>query len=136
MKNKNIEPEKPRYAKGRHPNSLKNLIPYPPGVSGHTGTYALKNRLKHALDKPQSSLEYLGRKDAPLGDKIVKATIEGALKRERVPFRELWERVEGKETQPVEASIMADIVFHIGKGYKKAGITEKEVTDPDAHDQA
>ena len=70
-----------------HPNSLKALIPtqYPPGTNGNNGGngYSLKAELKHALNK-EKRLE------------LVNSTIEGAILREPTPFKEVWDRVDGK----------------------------------------
>ena len=78
--------------RGQHPNSRANLITYPKGVSGNEGSgngYSLTAELKHALNKEK-------RKE------IVDATIKGAIALERTPFKELWDRVEGKQqdTEP------------------------------------
>mgnify|MGYP001577377962 FL=1 len=86
-----------------HPNSRKNLIPtqFPKGVSGNLGSgngYSLTAELKHALNK-QKRMEF------------VNSTIEGAMLREPTPFRELWDRVEGKV--PEKHAIIGDIVIRI-----------------------
>jgi len=74
-----------------HPNSLEALKPhqYPKGVSGNNGGngYSLKSELKHALTK-EKRLE------------LINSTIEGAILREPAPFRELWDRIEGKVPEP------------------------------------
>lgn len=75
------------YPNGRHPNSLKNLKPYPKGVSGNEGSgkgYSLTAELKHAL------------KDLKKRKEFINSTIEGAIKREVTPFKEVWDRIEGK----------------------------------------
>lgn len=75
-----------KYPAGKHPNSIKNLKPYPKGVSGNEGSgkgYSLTAELKHALDKETRV-------------RLIKATIDGAIAREPTPFREVWDRVEGK----------------------------------------
>ena len=70
------------------PNSLKNLKPpYPPGVSGNEGSgngYSLKAELKHALRDKEKRKE------------LIDSTIAGAILREPTPFKEVWDRVEGK----------------------------------------
>lgn len=84
-----------KYPPGQHPNSRKNLIPYPPGVSGNEGSgngYSLTAQLKHSLDRPRITPD----KGAPARDHIVHAAIEGAIEREPTPFKEVWDRVEGK----------------------------------------
>ena len=85
-----------------HPNSLKALIPtqYPPGVSGNNGGngYSLTSELKHALNKQKRQ-------------EVVSSTIEGAILREPTPFKELWDRVEGKV--PDKLAVLGDIVLRI-----------------------
>jgi len=68
-----------------------NLIPYPPGKNGHTG-YNLTERLRHALDKP---LKEPGE-NGPVGERLVYSSLVGALKREPTPFKEVWDRAEGR----------------------------------------
>ena len=91
-----------------HPNSLKALIPtqYPPGVSGNNGGngYSLTSELKHALNKKRRLA-------------IVNSTIEGAILREPTPFKEVWDRVEGK-LQDKEQIRDVNVVFVIGRGYR------------------
>lgn len=75
-----------KYPPGKHPNSRKNLITYPKGVSGNQGSgkgYSLTSELKHALNKETRTA-------------LIQSTIEGAIKREVTPFKEVWDRVEGK----------------------------------------
>jgi len=78
-----------KYKPGTHPNSQKNLeaTKFPKGVSGNAGSgngYSLTAALKHAL------------KDKKLLRAFIESTIEGAIAREPTPFREVWERVDGK----------------------------------------
>lgn len=87
-----------------HPNSLAALLPtqWPKGVSGNNGGngYSLTAELKHALNQ-QKRLE------------IVNSTIEGAIKREPTPFKELWDRVEGKvpdKGQPLNDNRVLNII--------------------------
>jgi len=79
-----------------NPNSLANLIPhqYKKGENGHGRVYPLKERLAHALDHPLTE----PRANAPVGERIVYATLMGALKCEpsSAHLREVWERIEGK----------------------------------------
>lgn len=100
------------------PNSLKNLIPYPPGVSGNSDSngYSLTSELKHALNKEKRLA-------------IVNSTIEGAILREPTPFRELWDRVEGK-LQDKERLPLTDIkILIVYEGDRKPELVEGE---PDA----
>lgn len=78
-----------------HPNSLKNLKPpFPPGTNGYNqGRMSLTERLRHQLAKEQGKQ----------AEALVQAAIEGALKREPTPFKEVWDRVDGRlqDTPPV-----------------------------------
>lgn len=97
-----------KYPRGKNPKSLKNLKPYPKGVSGNEGSgngYSLTSELKHALNKETRA-------------KLIQSTIEGAIKRESVPFREVWDRTEGKVTQPIESTpdMVQTVVFILPDG--------------------
>ena len=80
-------PEKSgKYKWGHHPNSLKNLIPtmgYHGQNNGQNG-YSLTSELKHALANKE------------LRQQLIQSMIAGAILREVTPFKELWDRVEGK----------------------------------------
>ena len=84
--------------------SLANLIPYKPGQSGNAGSgngYSLTSELKHELSKKE------------IRQQIVKSTIEGAILREPTPFKELWERSEGKvpdKTIPPQQNTQINII--------------------------
>ena len=96
-----------------HPNSLANLKPpWKPGENGHGRVYPLKERLYHALDKPLIE----PKPDACAGERIVYSTLKGAIELVPTPFREVWDRVEGRlqDTTPVRD---INVVFVIGKGY-------------------
>ena len=116
--------------------SLANLIPYKPGTNGHTGGYSLKERLMHSLDKPLKPPE----KDAPIGERIVYSTLEGALLREPTPFREVWDRVDGKvkETVAISGEIKHAVVnvhlhpWQLGKPFKQVTEIEDDNTDQDS----
>ncbi len=105
-----------------HPNSLANLPPtqWQKGVSGNSGGngYSLLSELKHALNKQK-------RED------FVNSTIEGAILREPTPFKELWERIEGKVPQPLtgKLELTHDIAFIIGKGYQDGNSDTTEAKD-------
>ena len=50
--------EEPQAEWGKHPNSIKNLIPYPKGVSGNSmGSMKKFERLAMALDKIGDEIE-------------------------------------------------------------------------------
>ena len=83
-----------------HPNSLANLKPYAPGTNGHQGGYSLLARLKHTMEKPLVKPS----DKAPVGEHIVYETLQGALAHEPTPFKEVWDRLEGKLTQDVALS--------------------------------
>ena len=98
--------------RGLNQNSLKNLKPYPKGVngqiaSGHTPGYSLTSRLKDALDKPLEA----PAEDASVKDLIVHSTIQGAILREPTPFKEVWDRTEGKVTDT--HAIIGGIILRI-----------------------
>ena len=96
-----------------HPNSLANLKPpYKKGENGHGRVYPLKERLYHALDKPLT----VPKKNAPVGEMLVYATLKGALDLIPTPFRETWDRVEGK-VEDKKPTANVNVVFVIGKGY-------------------
>ena len=81
-----------KYGWGQHPNSRKNLRPFPsPGDLNRQGK-SLTLRLREQLEKPLEPPP----PDAPVREHIVYSTIEGALKREPTPFHEVWDRVEGR----------------------------------------
>lgn len=83
----------PKKKRVMHPNSLKNLKPpYKPGENGHQGGYNLTERLRHALDHPPQK----PTESSPVGDQLVYSALKGALLREPTPFKEVWERIEGK----------------------------------------
>ena len=83
--------------RGTIPKSLANLAPpYLPGTNGHGRVYPLKERLQHALDHPLK----VPKADAPAGEQLVYATLKGAIELVPTPFRETWDRVEGKIREP------------------------------------
>lgn len=80
--------ERVKYKPGKNPNSKKNLKPFHKGENGdhsHNG-YTLTSALKDALLS----------KDKKKRDELILSTIEGAILREPTPFKEVWDRVEGK----------------------------------------
>ena len=87
-----------KYKPGQHPNSRANLrpIPWKPGQSGNPKGESLTSCLQRFIDKPLSP----PLPDAPAKEQIVYATLEGAILREPTPFREVWDRLEGKVAEP------------------------------------
>ncbi len=85
--------EQVKYKRGKHPNSLKNLRPrWKLGQSGNPHGQSLSAELKRALDKPLKEPP----EDAPARDLLIYSTLEGAILREPTPFKEVWDRLEGK----------------------------------------
>ena len=81
-----------KYKPGQHPNSRSNLKPFPKGYNGNRQGYSLTSRLKDSLNKPLKK----PKEDAPVGEHIIYSTLEGALLREATPFKETWDRAEGR----------------------------------------
>lgn len=91
-----------------HPNSLANLkpnLPWQPGESGNKQGYSLKSRLDDAMQKPLVRPS----EDATVGELIVHSTLEGAIKREPTPFKEVWDRTEGKVPDKVDVDLTAGL---------------------------
>lgn len=125
-----------RYPPGKHPNTLaaglKNLKPYKPGENGHGRVYPLKERLRHALDKPTS---FLDEEPKSIGDAMVRATLKGALDLIPSPFHETWDRVEGKvkdETPPVSQDNRVINIIVIDNETKDLIARIKDRTGPQA----
>ncbi len=85
---------------GEHPNSRANLVPFKKGENGNHQGYSLLAALKCKLNEPLQE----PAADAPVRDHIVYSTLVGARLREPVPFREVWDRVEGKVSPEVKLS--------------------------------
>jgi len=79
-----------------NPKSLLNLRSFKKGENGNHEGYSLKSAIKAALDKPLTK----PLDSAPARDHVVYATLAGAIDREATPFKELWDRLEGKMAQP------------------------------------
>ena len=90
-----------------NPKSIANLIPYKKGENGHKGGYNLTERLRHQLDHPLIE----PGENAPTGERLVYATLKGALELVPSPFHETWDRAEGKV--PDKHAIVGDIVIRI-----------------------
>lgn len=130
----NIPSAQVRYPPGRHPNSLKNLKPFPPGTNGYTihqnKGMSLTARLRHLLDEEEADLA----SKVTRAQRLAYSTIEGAILREPVPFREVWDRVEGKVADRHEMNIIEkvmNIVFVLPSGTK---VTPKELAEGQTHD--
>ena len=102
-----------KYKRGQNPNSQMNLRPGNPPVDCKGNGYSLTSALKHELAKDYKRTE------------LVRSTIEGAIKREPTPFKEVWDRVEGKVPDKLLVAEV-DVVFVIGKGYREKA--EDELT--------
>jgi len=130
--NSSSVPIEPKPTKGRkriHPNSLANLaigravlaekakngLLYNQNPDGYSLAAALKTRL---------------RRSPELREQIIDSTIQGTLEREPTPFKELWDRVDGKLAQPISGSVELNhnIVFRIGKGYLESGDRDQDQT--------
>jgi len=113
MSTKQISVKIAKDGRKMNPNSLRNLKPpYPKGVSGNANSgngYSLTSELKHTL------------RNRELRKQIVASAIEGAILREPAPFKEVWERVDGKVPENTLPLRNLNIVFVIGKGYQEAG---------------
>ena len=99
----------PKYGWGQHPNSRKNLKIGGIEGNGNLAGSNLVSLLKYSLNKPLVT----PKQDALARELLVHSTIEGAILREPTPFKEVWERCEGKVSQPVSGDITlvwADIV--------------------------
>ena len=82
--------EQVKYKHGRNPNSLKALgehrRTWPKGQSGLPTGISLTAALKEALRT----------NDGEKRRKLIDSTLAGAILREPTPFKEVWDRVEGK----------------------------------------
>ena len=111
-----------------NPRSLANLIPYKPGENGHQGGYPLKERLQHSLNYP---LKQPG-KAATAGEVLVYSTLKGAIAREPTPFREVWDRVEGKVPDKRDVTFngegLSDILMKL-RGYNPPELPGGEESD-------
>ena len=104
---------KVKYAPGKNPNSLAALRKgggWKPGQSGNP-----KGRppgIKYVGEALRDLLEA----DPNLAHRLAKSLAKRALKSDAA-ISIVFERTEGKVTQPIEGQITADITFIIGKGY-------------------
>ena len=114
-----------KIAKGKHPNSLKNLEkrhePWKPGETGNPKGSSLSQRLQNAMDRPPQTPE----DDATVAEIIVFSTLQGAINREPTPFREVWDRTEGKIVDTPTAYQDNRVVNIIVSSEKAKELTEK-----------
>ncbi len=98
-----------KYKPGQNPNSLKNLRAGNPPIDIGKHGYSLTSALKDNLNKPLKVPDL----DAPVRDHIVYATLQGALKREPTPLREVWDRSDGKliDKQALIGDILIEVVY-------------------------
>jgi len=99
--------------RGLHPKSMANLElgKFPKGSNGdrsHSG-YTLTSALKDSLHKPLRRPDL----DAPVRDHIIFSTLQGALEREPTPFKEVWDRSEGKliDKQAILGDILIEVIY-------------------------
>ena len=118
-----ISLEQPKYKRGMNPHSRKNLLGprWKKGESGNPQGTSLSADLKRALDKPLEEPS----EDAPARELLIYSTLEGAIKREPTPFKEVWDRVDGKLSEQrtgdsgVEVRVQ-NFVFILPDGTKMA----------------
>ena len=104
-----------KYKRGEHPNSKKNLKPFPKGHCGNPRVgYSLTMALKDSLNKPLKKPS----KDASVREHIIYSTLEGALEREPTPFNTVWDRVEGRlqDVSPEPREIINSFIFVLPNG--------------------
>ena len=119
-----------KYKRGMHLNSLKNLRPsWKVGQSGNPHGYSLTSRLKDALAKPLKQPS----KDAPARDLLIYSTLEGAIKREPTPFKEVWDRTEGKVADKTDHTFngegLSDLLLKL-RGYNPPPELEEGKVNP------
>ncbi len=102
--------------RGMLPKIQANLVPdaqWQPGETGNPRGYSLKSRLQDAVDKP---LKDPGE-DATAGDRLVHATLKGAIELQSTPFTEAWNRLEGRVVEQHALLAGVDLVVrYVEKG--------------------
>lgn len=107
MTTENQRTENQRFRKGMHPNSLKNLKPFPKGVSGHPGR-TMKNRSLTSLLKEAG--EVVPKIDSNKEQKTWQqlcaelawpVAYKQLLKGDHRLYQFISERIEGKPVQPI-----------------------------------
>jgi len=111
--------------KGNHANSRKNLNKWQPGKSGNP-----KGRPPN-IKYVSEALRDLLASDKTLADKLARKLANRALKNS-YDLSLLFERTEGKVTQPIEADIETKVKWVIGKGYDNEGSRAGTETDKQA----
>lgn len=103
---------KSQYARGKHPNSLKNLkkTGWQPGQSGNPA--GRPKRIKYLSEALREQLA-----DPKVADELARELIKRAKKGDTA-LNMIWERTEGKVTQPIGGDpnmpiIIDKIVAHI-----------------------
>lgn len=101
-----IENQRHTKGKGMNPNSLKNLRPYPKGVSGHPGrtpkNYSLTSLLKEAGEVVPKLKEGNTKNWQQLCAELAwPAAYKELLKGDHRLYQFIAERIDGKPVQPV-----------------------------------
>ena len=86
--------------RGMHPNSKANLQPprWKPGESGNPSGLSLKRYVNDVLREP---LKNIDPKTAKAIQLLALAIVRDAIKGSKEDRKEIWERLEGKVTQPI-----------------------------------
>ena len=108
MSNKSAFTDKPRYSKGKNPNSLANLRPFQAGAPSANPKgrpckdYSITSLAKEMLDQPADE-RFLSPSDygKTWRQAIAKALLVGALNLNTGIMKELLDRLEGKPAQPI-----------------------------------
>ena len=116
-----------KYAPGHHPNSRKNLVVGDIGQDHSRTGYSITSRVKDYLGKPLKPPP----PDAPARDLIAYSAVQGAILREPTPFREVWDRIDGKVSDPDSKLTFNDI--HISITYESS--TPQHVDTPEEKPQ-
>lgn len=122
--------DKQRKNRGKAAPGLKNLKPWKKGQSGNPKgrprkPVSITSGLKEQLSKVPDFPDRRGDPNTKTWrDLIVDAILRGCLKGNHPLTKELLDRLEGKVTQPIDATLKGDVNFIIGKGYAddKSGI--------------
>ena len=90
------------------PNSLNNLKPNPEWVKGTSGNpegLSLKRVVSDILREPLSQIDPKKAKAIQL---LALSFVRDAIKGSKEDRKEIWERLEGKVTQPIEAELSGE----------------------------
>lgn len=127
--------EKPKQVAKPNPNlkAASVATQWKPGESGNKAGYSLKSRLDDAIQKP---LKDPGE-DATAGERLVHATLKGAIELQPTPFRETWDRTEGKLTDTpliqdnrvINFIVSGDKAKELMEGVEEFGIFNRENDD-------